>query len=172
MLPNQKGLTLLELLVSIAVLAIIAALGVPSFFHFLDYQRAQAAGNEFRANLQSAITETKTRHKFVYVCPSSNGTTCSGTDWRSRYIVCLDNNSDHTCDAVLKASNANNLQSVSVSVSAALVSGALRFHPGGGNNSATFLLCSKIHENSAKFIINSFGSVSAGTLTAAECPSS
>lgn len=168
----SKGLTLLELLIAIAVFAIIVALGVPSFYHYLDYQRSQAVFNDLRSNLQTATIETKTRHKFVYVCPSSNGSTCGGTDWRSRYIICVDNNSDQICDAVLKTSNAGNLQSVTVNVSAALVTGALRFHPGGGNNTTSFMLCSKFHENSEKFEINSFGSVSASVLTAAECPSS
>jgi type IV fimbrial biogenesis protein FimT len=172
MLSPSKGLTLLELLIAIAVFAIIAVLGVPSFYNYLDYQRTQAVFNDLKSNLQTAAIETKTRHKFVYVCPSADAATCSGTDWRSRYIVCVDSNSDQTCDVVLKTANASSLQSMTVDVSAALVAGALRFHPGGENNTTSFSLCSKFHENSEKFAINSFGSISASVLTAAECPSS
>jgi len=166
MLSLQRGVTLIELVIAIAVFAIITLLAVPSFISFLDSQKSQAAINDIKSTLQRAVVEAKNRQKPVYICASGNGTSCLGSDWRSRYIVCIDNNADQTCDAVLKTGNATSLNAISAS------SATIRFNPNGTNTSVTLTLCSKYHENSGKLNLSSFGSVSSVGVSAAECPSS
>lgn len=83
---RRAGFTLLELMVTIAVLAIIAALAAPSFSNLINSNRLTAAANDLVGALQVARMEAIRRGTSVQVCPSTNGSSCSGDDW-SRVIV-------------------------------------------------------------------------------------
>ncbi|GAB2522299.1 GspH/FimT family pseudopilin [Lysobacter humi (ex Lee et al. 2017)] len=82
----MRGFTLIELMVTIAVLAIIIGVAVPSFVSMTHRNRLAAASNEVVAVLQSARMEAVRRNRSVTVCPTADGATCSGSDW-SRVVV-------------------------------------------------------------------------------------
>lgn len=73
-------------MVTIAVLAIIAALAAPSFSNLINSNRLTGVANDVVAALQVARMEAIRRGTSVEVCPSTNGASCSGSDW-SRFIV-------------------------------------------------------------------------------------
>ena len=80
------GFTLVELMITIAVLAIVLAVAVPSFQGIINRNRLVSASNEVVAALQLARMEAIRRNGRVELCPSTNGTSCSGSDW-TRMIV-------------------------------------------------------------------------------------
>ncbi|WP_345778718.1 GspH/FimT family pseudopilin [Stenotrophomonas sp. Y6] len=81
------GFTLIELMVTVAVLAIIAAIAVPAMQGLVAANRLSAASTELVTALQLARSEAIRRNAAVTVCGSDNGTSCaSTTDW-SRWIV-------------------------------------------------------------------------------------
>lgn len=80
------GFTLVELMITIAVLAIVLAIAVPSFQAIINRNRLVSASNEVVAALQLARMEAIRRNSRVELCPSTNGTGCSGADW-ARMIV-------------------------------------------------------------------------------------
>lgn len=90
---NQSGLTLLELIVGIAVLGILLAVGVPSFQSTVDSNRLAAQTNSLVTALNLARSEAVKRGQPVSVCASTNQTTCSGaTAWTTGWIAFTDAN--------------------------------------------------------------------------------
>lgn len=91
------GLTLIELMVAVAVLAIVLALGLPNLRDFLVRNQVAAITSEFSNDVARARTEAINRNGCVTICLSSNtsnaltgGTpTCatSGSDWQVGWIV-------------------------------------------------------------------------------------
>lgn len=45
-MKHQSGITLLEVIITVTILAIIATIGVPSFRNFIENNQARAATNE------------------------------------------------------------------------------------------------------------------------------
>lgn len=83
---RQRGFTMLELMVTIAVLAIIMGMAAPSFRNMMLSNSLSAAGNEVIAALQLARMEAVRRRGNVEVCPTTDGEECGGDDW-ARFIV-------------------------------------------------------------------------------------
>jgi type IV fimbrial biogenesis protein FimT len=98
-MPEQRGFTLIELLVTITVLAILLGIGVPGLRDFVLNNRQVSAVNEMVASLQYARTEAITRNRNVSLCPSSDGASCSGSDWAVGWIVFNDPDGDGSVDA-------------------------------------------------------------------------
>lgn len=86
----QKGFTLAELLITIAVGAVLMALGVPAYTTFIQSTRQTASVNELVATLQSARDLAVARNARVTVCPSSDGDDCDAVSWTEGWIVFQD----------------------------------------------------------------------------------
>ncbi|MGK0172810.1 MAG: type IV fimbrial biogenesis protein FimT, partial [Gammaproteobacteria bacterium] len=105
-MKKQTGLTLIELLVTVAVAAILAALAVPSFNDFIKNERIVAEANDIVAALYLARTEALKRNRRVTVCPSADAdaaapscTIDSAGNWSSGYIIFTDGNREAGTDA-------------------------------------------------------------------------
>ena len=69
---KQRGFTLVELMIVIAVLAVIATLAAPSFNNFILTQRLKAISAQFTTDVQFARTEAVSRNQFVRLRFSGN----------------------------------------------------------------------------------------------------
>ncbi len=72
---NSGGFTLVELIVTIAVIAILATVAVPSMSSFLDKRKVVSAAEELYSNIQQARSEAITRNQTVGLRFSENNTT-------------------------------------------------------------------------------------------------
>jgi type IV fimbrial biogenesis protein FimT len=84
-----RGFTLIEILVTLSVAAILMGMAVPAFNSFVLNDRDVGQINSLVGSLNYARSEAIKRASAngIIVCPSANGTTCSGTAWAGGWIV-------------------------------------------------------------------------------------
>lgn len=70
----MKGFTLLEMLIAMAILAIIISVGMPSLSGFSANQRLIGAAEQMYSHLQQARSEAVSRNTMVYVNFAVDGT--------------------------------------------------------------------------------------------------
>jgi type IV fimbrial biogenesis protein FimT len=82
------GFTLVELLVVMAIAAILLTIGVPSYTATTSKYRVSTEVNSLVGDLQYARSEAIKQGVTVTVCTSTDGATCSGaTSWASGHVV-------------------------------------------------------------------------------------
>ena len=116
-MKKTSGYTLLELMVTLGLIAIVFAIGVPSMNTFIQNDRLITQINTLIGHLSYARSEAVKRSQQVAVCVSNNQATCTGgNNWENGWIVYvdLDANGDFTAgEDILRAQqqleNANTL---------------------------------------------------------------
>lgn len=94
---NNKGFTIIELMVTVAILAILAVVAVPSFSSLIENNRMASARDSLINAFQYTRTEAVTRNRSVSICPSANATSCvASTNWSTGWIVFEDSASGST----------------------------------------------------------------------------
>jgi type IV fimbrial biogenesis protein FimT len=94
-MKRSGGFTIIEMLVTMAVLAIIAAFAAPSYNNLMRSIRIDGDLSSIRSTLTYARSEAVNAQDFVGVCSSNNATACTGEDdWSVGWIVFVDVNDD------------------------------------------------------------------------------
>ncbi|RYF31255.1 MAG: prepilin-type N-terminal cleavage/methylation domain-containing protein [Comamonadaceae bacterium] len=92
------GFTLLELMVTVSIAAILLALALPSFQSSMRSNRVATATNELLASLALARSEAVRNTRGAGLCTSADGASCGG-GWNSGWLVWADTNGDGLVDA-------------------------------------------------------------------------
>jgi type IV fimbrial biogenesis protein FimT len=114
---NSNGFTLVELMVVVAIAALLAALAIPSFQGLIANSTVARAVNNFVGDTRYARGEAMRRGKSVTICRTTNSTlatpVCSAGDglavggWMEGWVVFEDINGDgiftNGSDSVLRA---------------------------------------------------------------------
>ncbi|MGD8595375.1 MAG: GspH/FimT family pseudopilin [Gammaproteobacteria bacterium] len=169
---TMAGFTLIELMVTIALAAIILTQAVPSFNALVQNNRLISQKNEFISTLNLARSEALKRGTRVTVCASTDQTTCDTNDWAQGWIVFSDRDADQVLDSGTGACLATEdcLIRVSTGLSdgnslsakktgAAAVAGFIQYTPRGAVDAATtFTFCDKRGDSHARATnINNLG---------------
>ena len=96
---NQGGFTLYELMVTVAIVGIVLAFGVPNMRQFNQNAKMTSTANDLHAAIHLARSEATRAKTNITVCPSDDGATC-GADatWDQGYIVFVDLDGDIAVD--------------------------------------------------------------------------
>lgn len=91
----SRGLTLIELMIAVAIVAILMAVAAPSFEQAINGNRLGSAAGEISGALQLARSEAIRSNRRVVLCRSVNGSDCSATSatWDG-WIVFVDTDGD------------------------------------------------------------------------------
>lgn len=100
---RQGGVTLIELLVTLSVIAILLAVAAPSFQAFSKENRAVSISNELVSALTLARSEAIKRNTSVTVCktadPNAASPTCStAATWQTGWLVFTDGGTTGSVD--------------------------------------------------------------------------
>lgn len=97
---RQHGMTVIELMIALAVVAILATVGVPAMARFMAENRVVAKTNLMISHIQFARHSAVTRRAHVVACPSHDQRTCSGGNrWDRGWIIFIDRDNDHAPDS-------------------------------------------------------------------------
>lgn len=107
---GHHGFTLVELMVTLAVLGIVALVAVPGMQALVNNNRLTGMAGEMSAALQLARSEAIRRNAPVTVCGSADGTTCADTTAWDRWIVIGPDNAAGTVDVIRDSAVAGSVE--------------------------------------------------------------
>lgn len=97
-----RGITLVEALITLAIVVIITAISAPNLSTMLKSRQAKNAAQDLETMLELARSEAVRLARTVSLCPSTNGTSCTGagsTNWRTGWLLFDDVNSNGSLDS-------------------------------------------------------------------------
>ena len=98
-MKKYSGFTLVEVMITLIVVSILLAVGLPSLKSFLQGNQMVAATNELLSAIHIARSEAIKLQSSVTICESANGTSCTSpgaNDWEDGWIVFVDADSNLT----------------------------------------------------------------------------
>lgn len=182
-----QGFTLIELMIVIAIVAILSALAFPNFRTMMLNNRLASATNNLIADLALARAESARQGKRVTLCISSNGTSCSttGTAWEGGRITFVDETTSGTTgtvdsgERILRITEADAGSTITIVASGftnsagAGTTNYIQYRPNGALNSTTlgsFKICDDRTGNFGRIIDVATTGRASLTSTTGPCP--
>jgi type IV fimbrial biogenesis protein FimT len=143
-ISRQSGITLIELIVGLAIVATIAAFATRGASAAINASRSSNSVSTLYASLTRARSFAASAGVDVVLCPSTDGATCAaGYHWEQGWIVfpALHSGSNRTSDEPILVRQDALPPKVHLITSAGRT--RIRFQPSGGNagSNATFTIC-------------------------------
>lgn len=91
---KEHGFTLIELMVTIVIFAILSAIAVPGLKAFMIGARMRTQSSDMVGAINLARSEAVKRNSGVTICKSTDGATCqtAGNNWATGWLVFADPN--------------------------------------------------------------------------------
>ena len=144
--PRQvRGLTLVELITTLAVAGVSLALLVPTWSGLVDRSQVTTTANQLLTALRYARNEAVNRQRAVSLCPSHDGKNCSGDPfgWQLGYLVFEDRDGDRKRAAGEQLLQIQNPLPRGIRLHSTAGRPAIRFRPDGAawSTNTTFSVC-------------------------------
>ena len=89
---QKNGFTLIELIITIAILAILTILALPYFHEIMAKQETIKTTNKLISSIPLAKAQASLQHNNVVSCPSQDKLNCQVNHWNSGFIIFLATN--------------------------------------------------------------------------------
>jgi len=144
---HDKGYTLLEIMVTLAIAAVLLAVGVPSLTSFIKNNRMLAESNGLMTAIKTARSEAMSRRTVVTVCRSSDRINCDGTG--DNYIAFSDTGTSNTFDGTDDYIYQTTIDATNLSISYSGGAAIIRFDSRGTaiGSSGTITICDDRGDN-------------------------
>lgn len=169
---RQSGVTLIEQIMTVAIMGVLAAVAIPPLSQLLARNQVQTAQLDFIATLQHARATAITSGKSTLFCPSRDGTHCSNeTRWEGGWLLAHDPMQANQPLTVLRHGSAY----AHITVLGDAGRRFMRFHGDGSASGSTntLRLCRRGHpEQALVVVVSNAGRVrgaTASTEQAASC---
>ena len=145
-IPPQGGLTLVELMIALAVIAVVLAVAVPSFARLQGNFQLRSSAHRLVAAINLARTEALQRRQSVGLCPSITGSDCSG-DYSQGWLLFNDTDRDRKFspvdeELIFRAQGLPAGYTVTNRSGSSLAEEAISYSPdGSARRNQTLLLC-------------------------------
>jgi type IV fimbrial biogenesis protein FimT len=97
-MKRQTGFSITELMIVVAIVAILFAIGIPSYRYVTNANRASSEVNGLLGDLMYARAEAIRQGTAVVVCTSADSQSCANVpNWEGGWIICVANGGG-TCD--------------------------------------------------------------------------
>jgi len=152
---SLTGFTLLELMITIAIMAISLSLAVPALGDFIQNQRLRSDVGRLHMDLLYARSMAVNQGQQVIICAFNNGQTCSDEpNWEKGWIIFIDSNNDRDYQSgELHLRVSASMESLSARSS--IHRRKIRFFPDGSaaGSAARITICDPRGENLARALV-------------------
>lgn len=144
---QSSGYTLTELVMTIAILAVIATIAVPAMTGSVMAARAATERAALMESLQAALNYSIANRAYVVFCASSDGEVClGGSDWTPGWMAFVDDNHNRIRDIGESALRERHQLPSGIRLHTSIGRPQVVFQPFGGVNAgtnATLTLCDR-----------------------------
>jgi len=166
---RTRGFTLIELMLSLAVFAILAAAAVPALGSLIESTESQTARSALITALNAARIFAVSKTADVVACPSADREYCGRTtEWQRGWIVFIDADGDGARDDGERLIEVSQAQPDGIAITSTVGRTRVIYRPDGSSagSNVTFTICDRRGPaHATALVINNAGRVRHGTPT-------
>lgn len=162
-IADPSGMSLIELLAGITMVAIVTAIAVPPMAELIERQRAISATNSLVAHLSLTRLAAVTHNSQAVLCSSADGATCrTGIDWSGGWLLFLDQDGNRRPDRpgdIVRADNTG--MSRHLRLTSSIGRQQARYLPDGrsAGSNLSIHICNKRGELLNSVVVNNAGRI-------------
>jgi len=168
---NNLGLSLIELMMTLAVLATLISVAAPAFGKLIQSTEAHTSRSALTTALNTARILAASKNVHVVVCPSADQQYCGHTtEWQHGWLIFIDADDDGLRDADEELLSVAQAQPPGVAILSTVGRTRIDYRPDGSatGSNVTFTVCDRRGADEATaLVINNAGRVRSGTPTPA-----
>jgi type IV fimbrial biogenesis protein FimT len=141
--PTSCGFTLIELIVTVAIAAILLGIAIPSFLALTRDTQTVSETSKLARDLTFTRSEAIRRGVPTSMCASNNGTGCAEVAWNTGWVIFSDTNADGAIngpDAIIQVNDGLGL-GFTINTAGAIGANITYAATGAANATDTFRVC-------------------------------
>lgn len=155
-IPRSRGLTLIELLITLSIAVIIAIVAIPALHTLIMSNRMSTQLSEWLTALQGARSQAISHQQHVVICPSTDQNACANTtQWQNGWIAFADRNLNKEHDRDESLLRVSNIASTNLRIASSNGRQRIAFQSDGsaGGSNTTLTFCDARGATRARAII-------------------
>ena len=166
---NAAGVTLIELMIALSIVAVLTTMALPSFGKLMQSTASRSARSALSVSINQARIGAAMRSRQVVVCPSANQTDCGrNLRWQHGWISFIDSNQNGEHDAVEELIGVAQAQPSGVAIVSTSGRHRIRYQADGSSDGSnlTLTVCDRRGAQSATtLVVSNSGRLRSGVPT-------